>query len=539
MKHWQTAAAALLSGLLAAAAFPPLQWEPAVWMALVPLIFAAAEASPRRAAAAGLLAGAVFWLLSISWLIRVTALGWAVLALYCALYTALFAVGVSILFRLDRTSPLDAFLRLAGAAFLWTGLEFIRYRLFTGFPWNGLGVALYRNLPVIQAASWGGLSAVTFAAVWVNVGVASALRTFLRPGRTLFWIAELVAAGAVLLGWMTFGLIQIRAPLDEGPPLRTALIQPAVPQGVKWDAQAEQEIRDRLLSLSENALREGEPDLLVWPETAIPDFLRESPSSYDLVRRLVAAGTPLLLGGMDIEWRDDETPRYFNTSFLIDPAGRIVRQYDKQHLVLFGETVPFHGVFPFLDSLAPIEGSFTAGTTGTVFRLPGREDAFSVLICFEDSIASLARAQVRAGSRLLINQTNDAWFDTSSASVQHMAQCVFRCVENRVPAVRCANSGISCRIDARGRIREQLGPGPGFEPVAGFLNAEVRPPDGFAPPTLYTRAGEWFGGASLVLSAVPFALLLLLRRPPGGLFGAGPTSADSGPAASGPAMLFD
>ena len=182
--------------------------------------------------------------------------------------------------------------------------------------------------------------------------------------------------------------------------------------------------------------------------------------------------------------------------------GAPAQAYDKRHLVVFGEYIPLQPYVPFIKALTPISESFSPGSTSTVFCLERPPVRFSVLICFEDTVARLARDSVRNGARLLVNQTNDAWFDPSSASRQHMIQCVFRCVENGVPAVRCANTGVSCTIDRLGRIRDVLDDGAGHVSVMGFRWSRVDVPGAAMPLTFYTRHGDVFAQACLVLGLI-------------------------------------
>ena len=254
----------------------------------------------------------------------------------------------------------------------------------------------------------------------------------------------------------------------------------------------------------------GKPDLLIWSETADPEELRNSPDAYNLVYELVTNGVPLLAGSMDTEWTD-QGPLYYNCTFLVDATGRIVQNYDKRHLVPFGEYIPLRQIFPFLKAVTPIQDSFTPGSTSTVFRLDQPPVAFSVLICFEDTVAALSRESVHNGARLLINQSNDAWFEPSCASKQQMILCVFRCVENRVPAIRCGNTGVSCVIDQSGRVIAMLTDQNGCPRVVGFKTASVNVPDETLPMTFYGRHGDVF--AWLCAGLCLFAVVLPLRRP--------------------------
>jgi apolipoprotein N-acyltransferase len=254
---------------------------------------------------------------------------------------------------------------------------------------------------------------------------------------------------------------------------------------------------------------------VVWPETAVPDDILRSRRSYDLVSGLLTNGVPILVGSMDTEWIGDYRPVHYNSSFLFEPDQGPLQGYDKRHLVLFGEYVPLQRFLPFMTAMTPIQASFTPGSTSTVFRLEEPDITFSALICFEDTVAHLARESVRNGARLLINQTNDAWFDVSAASRQHMAQCVFRCVENRVPAVRVGNTGVSCCIDPYGRVYDVLEKKDGGTVFPGFKNTSVLVPPPDRAPTFYTRKGDMLGGSAAMLSVTLFLAMVLphlLRR---------------------------
>ncbi|MBN1269241.1 MAG: apolipoprotein N-acyltransferase [Kiritimatiellae bacterium] len=507
--------AAVSTGLLLAASFPPLEIKEAGWFALVPFLLAAAKVDPRRSARLGFLAGAVFWLFSIHWLTHVTIVGWITLALYCALYVMPFTVIAAWWIRRWGTGGIARNIALMGVlALSWVGLEYLRSTLFTGFPWNPLGVSQYRNLTIIQAAEWGGVYAVSAVMVWVNAAIALTIlrhlelrgRIRLRPHPELI-AGLLVWVGVHAYGWSTF-----RAPVPAGVPFRAALIQPNIPQVEKWTAEFVTAIYTRLQSLTEAAVRVGPPDLVIWPETAVPDDIRDSAPSYTLVYELARLGVPILVGSMDAAWTDEEGPVYYNSSFLFDTAGSIVQGYDKQHLVIFGEYVPFRRALPFMKAMTPIQESFSAGSTATIFRVEGNAAPFSVLICFEDTVARLARKAVRNGARLLVNQTNDAWFDPSSGSRQHMTHCVFRCVENRVPAFRATNTGVTCAIDRFGRVYDELLDDKGRTLIAGFRITEADVPPADLRLTFYTRHGDVLG----ILGVAVMVVMLVVSRIPGG-----------------------
>ncbi len=486
-------AAAVFSGALLSISFAPMEANEAAWLSLVPLLVAVRFATGLRSVfRLGFISGAVFWLTSIWWISRVTYAGWLALAFYCALYIGAFAVAAHLWLRRfghDRLLPNLGFMLYAACA--WAGLELMRSTFATGFAWNALGVSQYRNVALLQGAAWGGVYAVSALLVWINAGMAlTAMRYIQRGG---FWgrrpHVELMV-GFLVLAIAFFSGARRARDLKPGPAeLRVALIQTGIPQDDKWDTNTVSTIYQRLNELTTAALRTGPLDLIIWPETALPDDVRYSEPSYSVVYSLCTNGAPILVGTMDTQWVDDQQPIFFNSSFLFDREGVVLATYEKQHLVPFGEYVPMSGVLPFLKAMTPIQESFTAGTRSTVFELEDGS-AFSVLICFEDTISRLARNAVRAGARLLVNQTNDAWFDPSSASRQHMAQCVLRVIETGVPAVRVANTGVSCYIDRRGVVKSELLDDRGGTIFPGFKTVQINPAPDDLDPTFYVQRGE-------------------------------------------------
>jgi apolipoprotein N-acyltransferase len=317
--------------------------------------------------------------------------------------------------------------------------------------------------------------------------------------------------------------------------MRVGLVQPDIPQAEKWSAEFERHIYRRLADLTVEVAA-GRPDLVVWPETAVPYCLRADTGTWAFVSGLAAEGAPILVGSMDVEGEPGEE-RCYNSSFLVGPDGSLRGEYRKRHLVPFGEYVPFDKAVPWLARFSPLGFSCTPGATATVFRCqvsgfrvqeergaggePGTTDngqvtiPFTVLICFEDSIASLSREAVRRGARLLINQTNDAWFEGSCAAVQHMSHCVFRCVENRVPAARCANKGVTCLVDRSGAVdavtASLLRNGEGS--LTQCRVDEVLVPEGDMPLTFYSRYGDLpFALPCGVLAAVSVAAVVAQQR---------------------------
>lgn len=499
---------ALASGLMLAAAFPPLEWNELAWIAFVPLILTLRGAGRTMAGRLGYVSGLVFWCCSLFWLRHVTWAGWFTLAAYCALYTMPFANFMAWWLggRKGRTWNVAM---MFSAAFVWAALEYLRSTLFTGFAWNTLGVSQHEMLTIIQISRFGGVYAVSALIMLINVAIAATVMHYAfdviparqaeeRP-RRLRWHPELMIGFLVLALVHMDGARHITKYKPASKTLRAALVQPNIPQVEKWSAEHIETIYSRLERWTSAAQKIGNYDLTVWPETALPDEVRYSPASFAVIEGLVTNGLPLLAGSMDAIMRENGEVDYYNSSFLFNREGRVIMGYDKQHLVIFGEYVPFRKYLPFLKALTPISESFSAGDESSVFHLEGGQK-FSALICFEDTIASLARRALKAGGRLLINQTNDAWFDVSSGSRQHMAHCVFRCVENDVAAFRAANTGVTCAIDPRGRPRDIWGSEPLPRLTEGFRIYELPVRDDAAPFTFYTRRGDVFAQACLAFA---------------------------------------
>lgn len=499
--EWGMAAGAALSGAALAAAFPPLDlgWLAAV--ALVPLWVAAQRCGMRaalRIGGAGVFAG---WALELVWLRHVTIWGWLIVSAFCAA-SGLGALGFASWWGVRRRRG-GAMAFALGTGVLWTGGEYLRGMdvFFGGFSWNPLGVAAVGG-PLGQLAEWGGVWLVSLVLATANGFLAYAAGEWLR-GRRGWRNWGPGVAGAVLLlasGWGAGRGLEARAAawLSAGGEdiLPVALVQTAIPQDEKWSSAKVESILARLRELSEAARigAKGRGTLLVWPEAALPDDVRFSPASAKLAKSAaqgMGADGALLAGSLDTEYGDDGTSvRYFNAAFQFDAAGRLTGAYAKRHLVVGGEYLPFTGLLP--DRFRAAVGcpeNISPGTAGRVFRAGADRLPYAPLICFEDTLGRLARRDVAMGARLLVNLTNDAWFDPSSARLQHLRNAMFRAIECRVPLVRSANTGISCVVSPLGRVEAALD-GPPDEP--GVLHAAVRVPK--SPwRTGYGRIGDAVG----------------------------------------------
>ena len=491
LKAWDVFLA-LLSGLLATLPFLNFSLAPLAWVALIPLGWAAWGKRPSAGAVLGLSAGLLNGYLGIGWLAPVTGLGYGLLGFYLSLYWSAWGAFVAFV---SRRRPAWTWWSAPAA---WVGLEFIRSRLFTGFPWNLLGVSQGNFLPLIQVAAWVSVTGVSFLVVLVNAALLQALILgwkARRLGEVLAAVGPLTATGVVILTVLFLGRRELRRPpvFPAGEGLRVGLIQGGIYQDLKWDPALAPHHFNLYLRLSRQAFA-ASPDVLIWPESALPYYL-DAPGVMPALSELAAAGEVYLLIGADHRSPLPER-RYFNSAFLIGPGGEIEGRYDKVHLVPYGEYTPLKRFFPFLARMVPWEDDFTpgAGLEPLVAKRPRAGEAakvkIGVLICYEDIFPRLARKSVRQGAEILVNITNDAWFGLSAAPFQHAQAARFRAVENRVYLVRCANTGHSVIYDPWGRKVVEVTDERGRRLfVSAWAASEVFP---LRKETLYRRYGDLF-----------------------------------------------
>ncbi len=462
-----------LSASLLILSFPNFNLWFFAWFGFVPLFLAIRNKPKLKVFFLYYLTGIIFWFGVIYWLVHVTFLGLIFLVLYLALYFGIFGFLVSLV---------TGYWLLVTIPAIWVLLEYLRSRLFTGFPWALLGYSQYLNLPIIQIVDITGVWGVSFLVMMVNVAIYS----LGREKRT-----HLLLPILCLLITLTYGYYKLyRLPItDYRLPMKISVIQGNIPQGLKWSPQAKDFIMDKYLGLTKEAVKD-KPDLIIWPEAALPVVLEEEPIFFERVKKLAKEmHTPLLLGA--VTFRDN---LYYNSAILVSGEDKILTQYDKLHLVPFGEYIPLRKIFGFLETVVPI-GDFTRGKAYTVFKLPITNYqlpiTFSSLICFEDLFPELSRQFVKKGANFLVNITNDAWFGRTSSPYQHLQASVFRAVENRVPLVRSANTGISGFIAPTGKIISLIHDKMGRHIfISGYQTQEIK----FTKEhlTFYNRYGDIF-----------------------------------------------
>lgn len=498
MNMWLAALLSILSGTLLTLGFPGLNVSLLAWFALVPLFVAVQGRSTRQTLVLGFICGLVHYLTALYWIryvvhyygglpLLLAVLVLFLLCCYLAVYPALFALAAH---RLEHRP----WLWILGLPAVWVTLEWIRAHLLTGFPWANLGYTQTAFPRLIQIADVTGVYGISWLVVLGNTAMVAFVRRRSRIGLGIFGICLVVT---VLYGSWRLGAVEDLQ--RHVAPWTVAVAQGNIDQAHKWDPLYQQETLSRYRQLSLDAVRHNpSPDLIVWPETAVPFFYGREPRLTGQLHEIIAElGVPVLFGSPSAKVIDGE-PRLLNSAYLVDPAGRVRADYAKQHLVPFGEYVPYQRVLFFVHKLVEAAGNFAAGTDRSPMKIDDHE--IGMLICYEAIFPYLARRAVDEGATCLVNITNDAWFGQSSAPHQHKDMASWRAIEFRVPLIRCANTGISAIFDATGK---PLGTIPLGE--RGYLVASVHP---LKVETFYRRWGDLFAWlcvltALCVLCAAP------------------------------------
>ena len=521
---WRRWLIAFAAGALSAAAMAPLGLWPILFLTLPVLVWLidGAGAGEWRgligAAATGWWFGFGYSLAGLYWigfafLVDAPTFAWllpfAVIGLPAGL--AIFtALGVA----LARLLWARGALRILALAIALTASEWLRGHILTGFPWNALGYALTSPLALAQSASLIGIWGLTFLAVAI---FASPATLFDDRSESRWPRLPLILAAAVLVALAVYGIVRLaRTPTEFVAGVHLRIMQPNLQQDVRFNYAAKQQVLDRYIALSARAAAlagtSGDVTHLIWPESAFPFFLTREPDALVQIAKLLHGSTVLITGAVRLAepvMPPDLT--VYNSIYVLDRDGLIAATYDKLHLVPFGEYLP---VQRFLESLGLQQltkqrGGFSAGDRRGLLLIPGAPPAVP-LICYEIIFPGEVGAhsplkgedQGRAAPARpgwMINVTNDGWFGMSSGPYQHFQQARVRAIEEGLPLVRAANTGISAVVDPLGRVIEKLPLG-----AEGVIDAPL-PQRIAAPP--YTRVGDMPAAMMIAI-----ALLLILHR---------------------------
>ena len=510
---WKRALIALVAGALSALAMAPFNAWPVLFVTFPVAVWLidGAAAGKRRgvpaAAMSGFWFGLGYFVPGLYWtgnafLVDAPTFAWlmpfAVLGLptYLALFPALGFALARLIWTRDAS-------RVLALAIGLTVSEWLRGHVLSGFPWNAFGYALSEPLALAQTASLIGLWGMTFLSVAIFASPAVLIDGSSRGRKP--WIAP-VAALALLVAMGVYGAVRLSLQPTALTKVKLRIMQPNLQQDVKFNYAAKAEVMQKYLALSDRAsgpqstgVRDAQ--ILIWPESAFPFFLTREADAMAQIAELLPKGTVLMTGSV----RAPDGPpgarvsRAYNSIYLIDHDGGVLSVYDKLHLVPFGEYLPFQEWMEKLGfvQLTRVHGGFIPGTRRRTMEIPNAPPALP-LICYEAIFpGNIAASCDRPG--WIVNLTNDGWFGNSTGPYQHLQQARLRAIEEGLPMVRAANTGISAVIDPSGRIVARLGLG-----IEGVLDASL--PTAL-PPTVYARLRDI--PAAIIVAA---ALLFIFRR---------------------------
>ena len=482
-----------LSAVLLILSFPNSDLWPLAWIGLVPLFVVIGRATtPRRAFLLGWLWGAIFFCGSCWWVtysmihyghIR-PPLAYFLLLLLVALVAVFPALFCLVLTRcVSRFGPVA----LLVAPFAWISFEWVRL-VITGEMWNAIGYSQAFHPLLIQTARWGGVYAVGFLIVTVNAAIAFALT--LRTKRAIAF-----SLGLVLIVLFLSIAPQFRIHDSQPHDARTAVvvgIQPNVPMADVDDA-AEAQLLKRHLELSMQGLSASRDTgegtrLVIWPESPMSfTYTTDAQLQKTVADFATAHRASVLLNSFE----PAPNSGGYNSAVMVNEEGRIVAQYDKIRLMPFGEYVPLPHWLPGVDLIPPMVGDFTPGHTYSL--MPFGQEQAGVFICFESAFPAIARTFTNQGADVLINISNDGYLGPTPVMRQHLANAIFRAVENDRDVLRVTNTGITVFIAANGAISD---PTRGFEPAVRTWTVTT----GKTERTLYTRYGDLFVYGCAVLA---------------------------------------
>lgn len=512
---------ALLSGFLLGLSYPPFGLDDLCWVALIPLVWAlwfcpsAKQRDWLRTAGLGYTSGLVFFAMSAHWLTKLTWPGYVLLVFYFAIYFGAWSLFAKALVAGSTSEDrwlgsLHNLHRCILASCAWVALEYLRGIIFPAFGWNGLGITQHANIALIQIADVTGVGGISFLVAMTNLMLAATIKRLqleLRRGARRAHYDFAITIALVALAW-TYGVRQLFRAEPASEPLSFAAVQANVPQNIRNDPDFEIQVLETLKNQTLPAIAMS-PDLILWPESSTPSPLLGNQFTWDLVRGLAEQSTSDFLIGTT-HWGSDGD---YNSIALLTKQGKEAQLYHKIHLVPFGEYVPLRKEFPLLAKIVGdlVPDDFDAGKEFTVLELNAKPVKLGPLVCFEDTVADLARHFVLLGAQSFAVVTNDGWFLKSAGSVQHLHNAIFRCVENKIPMIRAANTGVTCAIDRFGVVREVFRDASGSTFLQGVLFSKIEVPTS-PQRTFFTSYGEIFSISCLVISLLALAVSLMQVR---------------------------
>lgn len=541
-RGWWRILIAFLAGAASTLALPPTNIWPVPFVTFPVLVWLVDGAAGTRlggvlaAASAGWWFGFGYFLAGLYWLghaflVDAKTFGWLLPFAVTALPAAM-AIYTALGLALARAIWTRGAIRILALAVALTLAEWLRGHLFSGFPWNTYGYALISPLWLAQGAALIGIWGLTFLAVAIYASPAALADA--RTDTTRPWVAPALS-GVVIAALAIYGAARLAGTSTnyvEGVHLR--IMQPNLQQDDKFNYARKQQVMDRYLALSDRKDGPQSTGLrgvthLIWPESAFPFFLTREPDVLAQISALLPKGTVLITGAIRAPDSRGVVNRAYNSIYVIGDDGSILSVYDKVHLVPFGEYLPFQDLLERLglEQLTKVRGGFIPGERRQNQPAPGAPN-FLPLVCYEIIFASDAVPHSEQPNWLyrhlgryfdwpfvagngarpgwFLNLTNDGWFGASAGPYQHFQQARVRAIEEGLPLVRAANTGISAVVDPLGRVVASLPLG-----VEGILDAPLPRP---LAPTLYARLGDAPAGL-MVLGGLGWVMLSRRRRPTG------------------------
>jgi len=465
-------------GSLGALSFPPVNFTPILWLSFPALILGLQGTANWKQAFVtgwcftfGLFVFGFYWI-AAAMFVDIAHFWWAV-PLAIAGLPAAFALYYGLAAMAAWRFGLKGFAGAIGFALFWFLADVARGNLFTGFPWNLEGYAWSGLLPMLQFTSVAGIYGLTLFTL-IAACMPALLIDNTKSSRTIVMISLVL-----LMLIDSWGQARLASAMTATvPDVRLRLVQPNTDQARKWQPENREGIFMHLLGLSD-APGKKPVKYVIWPETAATFYLAEDMIHRARLAPHVPQNGAILTGVIRRDLDPLGTSSYYNSLIAIEDKGEVAAHYDKHHLVPYGEYIPFRALFP-IKAVASLGMDFSAGPDLQTLRVDGLPP-FSPLICYEAIFSGdVARKDDRPA--FLLNITNDGWYGETAGPYQHFAIARVRAIEEGLPLVRAANTGISGVVDAYGRITGELGLG-----KPGFLDVDLPVS---IPPTIFSLAGE-------------------------------------------------
>jgi len=477
----------VLSGILLSLSFQKFNIFILAWVSLIPLIHCIIKNDIKNSIILGFITGFVCDVIYLYWMFPFLLLNTNkifdsfVVAMLTWLYFSLYFLVWAAALNYSKNFFNSKILISVFASFVWIILEYAKTYLFTGLPWNFISYSQALCTPIIQIVDIAGVYGLSFVIILINM-----LLYFWWAGKRLKY---LIYSVLIVLSLLFYGSMKMSEfDSDYGIKKITAgIVQPNVDQYKKWDDSFRTEIVN---SLYENAkyFTNKNVDIIVYPETVLPGFLQKDVLIKELIKKICPFAKVSLVGGMSIKFSAIK----YNSVFVISREGIIIDKYNKKHLIIFGEYIPFEFVLSKLLTNLNTTGSIKKEEKIEVVSF--QDYIFGINICSENYYPYLSRRLVLKGANILTNHTNDAWFGQMATPYQHFIINIFRAVENRKNVIVSANTGISGVIDSGGRIITKTKVGENINFVAAvYTNNYI---------TIYDKIGDMFVYMCMFLSVI-------------------------------------